>query len=165
MLSNPNMAKIVAQPLCYSHSQLVERAASWLRNTANCGFVATEIVANTTYGEQPDAIGFRAGGVSILIECKVSRGDFLADAKKQFREKPQYGIGMYRFYMCPEGIIAPTDLPEKWGLLVVGKRKLVTRVCGGSQGNIWDGRAEDCFTERNTKAEWEIMYSALRRLT
>ena len=88
-----------------SHSDLVDRASSWLRNTVNCGVVLAEIVTDIATGEQPDAIGFKSGGISILVECKASRADFKVDAKKHFRKNPACGVGLYRFYMCPAGLI------------------------------------------------------------
>ena len=52
-----------------------------------------------------------------MIEVKVSRADFIADAKKPFRINPDQGIGASRYYCCPEGMIKPEELPNKWGLL------------------------------------------------
>lgn len=74
--------------------------------------------AYTISGERPDAIGWR-DGISILIECKASHADFLADRKKPFRAETdnQQGMGDWRFYLCPPEIIKPEELPEGWGLL------------------------------------------------
>jgi hypothetical protein len=69
--------------------------------------------------ETPDAIGWRVGR-SILIECKTSRSDFLADGKKFFRQYPEQGMGHTRYFMAPAGLIKPDDLPAGWGLLEVG---------------------------------------------
>lgn len=146
-----------------THDSLIKAAKKWLRNTANCGAVVSELVANTTYGEQPDAIGFRHGGVSIMIECKVSINDFKKDFKKPFRKDPSKGVGLYRFYMCPEGLITIDMLPERWGLLYVSNRNTVKRIHGGPAGNMWHVNPANCFAERNFQAEWEILYSALRR--
>lgn len=66
--------------------------------------------------------------------------------------------------MCPEGIIDARDLPEKWGLLYMGKRKSVKVVAGGPRGNIWAGLPGESFHERNREAEWDLFYSSLRRL-
>jgi len=48
---------------------------------------------------------------------KVGRSDFLADAKKPFRQISKEGIGEFRYYCCPTGPIRETELPDKWGLL------------------------------------------------
>jgi Holliday junction resolvase len=61
----------------FPHSDLVEIAEKWLLK--RCGFAFTEL--STHAQEIPDAIGFKSG-ISILIECKTSRADFLADRKK-----------------------------------------------------------------------------------
>ena len=68
------------------HGQLVARAADWLRHKYGCGIVLSEQYCVT--GEVPDVIGWKASCQSVLVECKVSRGDFLADANKPFRLHP-----------------------------------------------------------------------------
>lgn len=77
--------------------------------------------------ENPDAIGWKyINGTryegSILIECKTSRGDFRNDFKKSFRINPDDGIGNWRYYLVPEGLITVEELPEKWGLIEVNSR-------------------------------------------
>lgn len=68
--------------------------------------------------ERVDAILFSVES-SFLIETKVTRSDFLADQLKQLRINPEEGVGRYRYYACPEGLIAPEELPDKWGLIYV----------------------------------------------
>ncbi len=143
-----------------THSDLVKIAERWLIGTRKCGAVITEMV--TLGMETPDAIGFRDGS-STLIECKVSRSDFLADSKKLFRRNPSMGMGSFRFYLCPAGIIAAQDLPEKWGLIWVNE-KGKPRMQVGPKGNIWSVQQEFRFEEKNHQAEQMILVSALRRL-
>lgn len=50
---------------------------------------------------------------------KVSRSDFRADAGKVFRRYGDQGLGNYRWYCCPAGVIEVSDLPAEWGLLWV----------------------------------------------
>jgi hypothetical protein len=97
-----------------THSLLVKRAEHWLLNTVGCGFVLMELVA--ALGEIPDAIGWKYSD-SYLVECKATRSDFLSDGKKWFRRHPEYGMGNYRYYLCPPDLIKPKELPECWGLL------------------------------------------------
>ena len=52
-------------------------------------------------GEMPDAIGWKRGCHSVLVECKSSRADFLADREKPWRQKPENGAGCERFYLTP----------------------------------------------------------------
>ena len=117
-----------------THDELCDLAVRWLKrpNSAGghgCTIAVSECRAETS-GEVPDAIGFRAGWAdgSVLVECKVSRADFLADKNKLSRTKG--GMGTWRYYMAPEGIIAPQDLPERWGLLLVNGRGHVKPVVG-----------------------------------
>lgn len=97
-----------------AHSELVARGSAWLRKQG-CAVVFSELTAHTRTGELPDVIGWR-GGNSVLIECKVSRSDFLADKNKSFRSEG--GMGDFRLYLSPPDVIAPSDLPEGWGLLI-----------------------------------------------
>ena len=70
-------------------------------------------------GEMPDAIGWKKACHSVLVECKVSRGDFLADRDKPFRLKPESGVGCERYFMAPRSLIRLDELPMSWGLLEV----------------------------------------------
>jgi hypothetical protein len=140
------------QPL--THKDLVGHAYNWLSERYKITF--RELVAATHNGEIPDVIGF-GSGVTVIVECKASRADFLADRKKHFRLEPSKGMGMYRLYCCPEGLIKPEELPAKWGLLYVADGiKEIVRVIH---------HYEECaFEERDSKSETAILYSALRRL-
>jgi hypothetical protein len=97
------------------HAQLVARAVEWLRSRYGCGIVLSEQYCAT--GEVPDVIGWNARCQSVLVECKVSRSDFLADAQKPFRLCPEEGLGSKRLYMAAAGVIATGELPKHWGLL------------------------------------------------
>jgi len=97
------------------HAQLVTQATHWLRYRYGCGIVLSEQYCAT--GEVPDVIGWQASCQSVLIECKISHSDFLADPSKSFRLHPEEGLGSKRLYMAPAGMIAPKELPKHWGLL------------------------------------------------
>lgn len=64
-----------------THNFLVKRAIKWLYSYG-CGFAVGEVRSLTVSDETPDAIGFKSNQ-SILIECKISRNDFLKDKNKQ----------------------------------------------------------------------------------
>src|SRR6266481_9209834 len=99
-----------------THSQLVEKAVEWLRGY-RCGVVLSEQACVS--GEMPDAIGWKKACNSVLVECKVSRADFLADREKPFRQKPENGVGCERYYPAARGLIRVEELPNGWGLLEV----------------------------------------------
>ncbi len=141
------------------HDELVARAERWLRNTLNCSVVLTELVAYTTSGETPDAIGW-VWNRSILVECKTSRGDFFTDRKKRARQPHARALGQWRFYMTPAGLIAHDEIPEGWGLYEVQGRTI--RHLGGekySQGYPKTPPFESC-----RDSEVALLLSALRRL-
>jgi hypothetical protein len=104
-----------------THTELVARAARWLKNTQKCGVVLTEFASSSV--EIPDAIGWRTGGrFSVFVEAKTSRSDFYADKKKPGRVglTARAGLGRHRYYLAPPGVLS-ADLVRKhrpkWGLL------------------------------------------------
>jgi hypothetical protein len=148
------------------HADLVALGAKWLRKQG-FGVVATELAA-VGCREQADVVGFRST-CSAIIEVKVSRSDFLADAKKPERAGMKPGIDLYRFYLCPPELILPGDLPPKWGLLHGSGRK-VTEVVRPT-GNIWPRQGyqlegwSDFQHAQDHDAERSVLYSIARRLT
>jgi len=112
--------------------------------------VASELVSSNI--EVPDAIGWlNAGKCSVLIECKTSRSDFLADAKKMFRRRQEHGMGRYRFYMAPVGLLAADEMPEHWGLLEVRGRAVDV------------AKVAEMYREYNWRAEMAMLWSIARR--
>ena len=134
-----------------THAQLVERAVSWLRSY-RCGVVLSEQACVS--GEMPDAIGWKQACHSVLVECKVTRGDFLADREKPFRQKPEKGVGSERFYLTPPGLVKTGELPTGWGLLEY-RRGLIEMV----QASAKNLRATAGF-----RYEMNLLLASLRRV-
>ena len=114
-------------------------------------YVAVELCTVGT--ENCDVWGFD-GNYTSIIEVKTSHADFLADKKKWWRgeeaEKLNCKAGRFRWYLCPEGVIKPEEVPEGWGLL------------------YWDGKkivyVKGAPTHENTaRADLLILSSILRR--
>jgi len=106
-----------------THAQLVTRAVRWLRSY-RCGVVLSEQACVS--GETPDAIGWKQACHSVLVECKVTRADFLADREKPWRQKPEKGVGSERFYLTPSALIKSDELPTGWGLLEYRRGRIET---------------------------------------
>ncbi len=104
------------------HALLVAKAVQWLRTRYRCGVILSEQYCAT--GEVPDVIAWKGFCRSVLVECKVSRADFLADAAKPFRQNPEEGLGCERFYLAPAEVIRREDLPKHWGLLELRAREI-----------------------------------------
>lgn len=138
-----------AQGYAPSHRELVKRAGAWLRNRKNCGVVMEELA--TQNNETPDALGFYGAGGSILVECKCSRADYLADKAKIFRRCEEMGMGDARYFATPKGLVKPDELPEGWGLLEVGEHKIREI-------------KEATNKPANKRAEVKMLMSAIRRL-
>lgn len=146
------------------HKELIDIAHSWVLKKASCG-IAFRDIRHIGSSEICDVLGLGSGDHSVLIEVKVSRSDFLADKKKPFRQNPEFGIGKFRYYCCPKGLINISDLPKKWGLLWVENNKIEVIVDPFiGRYNLEDDNECSIFFDRNQIAERSIMYSILRRL-
>ena len=135
-----------------THAQLVCVAERWLRKQG-CRIVLSEQTADS--GEVPDAIGWRADCHSIVIECKVSRGDFTSDQDKRARRKPGEAMGRKRWYLGPAGLIRAEEVPDGWGLLEVHNREVEVLV---------EPKANFRLTEKGLMAEMALLLASLRRV-
>lgn len=113
-----------------THEKLVKAAVAWLRRYG-CGVVLSE--QSCLSGETPDAIGWKRACHSVVIECKISRADFLADRGKCFRLDPRKGMGCERFYLVPGGLISAQEIPTGWGLLELRGREVVELAAGSKK--------------------------------
>ena len=134
-----------------THRQLVEKAVRWLRSY-RCGVVLSEQACVS--GEMPDAIGWKQKCHSVLVECKVTRADFLADRAKPFRLKPEKGVGCERFYLVPAGLVAREELPAGWGLLELGRGRI----------EMVQTAAKDLRTAIGFRYEMNLLLASLRRV-
>lgn len=134
-----------------THGQLVERAVRWLRSY-RCGVVLSEQACVS--GEMPDAIGWKQACHSVLVECKVTRADFLADRAKPFRAKPDKGVGSERFYLAPAGLLRIGELPEGWGLLEVQRGQI----------EVVHPSAKNLRTAAGLRYEMNLLLASLRRV-
>lgn len=162
-----------------THAALVALGVRWARRQ---GFsVAHGELGTQSTREIPDVVAFNAR-CSLVIECKTSRSDFLVDSKKPWRQ-PGNGVGHYRFYLAPEGLLQATELPQtpRWGLIEVGARRRMNLVAGPMNGksNLWPGNPsrlplDDGANPDGWAAFWHpsdvrlergLLYSIARRLS
>ena len=129
------------------HSTVVSMGVRWL--SRQCSVVLYEFA--TAADENPDVIGWAPGAGSVLIECKLSRSDFLKDSAKPVRKNPRAGMGHRRFYLCPANLIHVKDLPPKWGLLWATRGQVIVK------------REARGHSARNLLAEIRFLTSMLRR--
>lgn len=132
-----------------SHEDLRKAAVRWLTNNRHCSVILSELTSAAW--EVPDAVGWKAG-VSCLIECKVSRADFLVNKQKP-TVRGGRGIGTQRYFLCVAGLINPIDLGDTdYGLLWLKEEKYIRLV------------KEALPRETNAHAEIQMLVSALRRI-
>lgn len=149
-----------------THAELVRRAAGWLRTAMRCYVVLTE---HTAGWEHPDAIGWRRGGAqSIVVECKVSRSDFLRDRQKSTRSHYSARPGLWCYYLTPPGLLMAMNadgvtpqpfraLPDGWGLLHAEPRRV--RVVTRAQPN----EEIDDRSSTQLRLELQRLYQEVRR--
>ena len=134
-----------------THAQLVEKAVRWLRSY-RCGVVLSEQACVS--GEMPDAIGWKQACHSVLVECKVTRADFLADRAKPFRQKPERGVGSERFYFTLPALVKTEELPAGWGLLEYRRGRI--EIIRASEKNL--------RTAAGFRCEMNLLLASLRRV-
>ena len=134
-----------------THEKLVQRAVAWLRSYG-CGVVLSEQCCAS--GETPDAIGWKRACHSVVVECKISRSDFLADREKPFRRKAELGMGCERYYLSPGGLLNPDELPRGWGLLELRGRDVHVDVPAN----------EKMRSTRGFRYEMNLLLASLRRV-
>jgi hypothetical protein len=105
-------------------------------------------------GETPDAIGWKGKNHSIVVECKISRADFLMDKQKPWRVDSECAVGCERFYLAPAGMISKEELPTGWGLLEIRGRNI--RIIQKSKKNLRS--AQGLANEMN------LLLASLRRV-
>lgn len=138
-----------------THNELVNLAARYLEFS---GFRV--ILTEPGYvSEKPDAIGFKEG-CSVLIECKASRSDFLADRKKPFRNGKEKGVGNYRYYLTNPYVANIHDLPHKWNLLWAIDENTIYHI--NTPSSIDNHYSLECnyrFNDINLELENTLLYS------
>jgi len=134
-----------------THAQLVAKAVHWLRSY-RCGVILSEQACAS--GEMPDAIGWKRACHSVLVECKISRPDFLADLDKPFRQKQHLGMGCERYYLTPAGLLSLEELPAGWGLLEYRGRQIVRL----------QPSAKNLRTAAGFRYEMNLLLASLRRV-
>lgn len=133
--------------LCLFAAQKIRTGIHW--DVPKCPYSIVEPFSFCS-DEQPDVFAWNYW-TTVMIECKVSHADFLADLKKPFRVNPERGIGRHRFYCCPDGIIKEEEVPNGYGLLYVvdGKMKMI--------------RKSERFERHNANGEIGIVTSIVKR--
>jgi hypothetical protein len=133
-----------------THEDLRKIAVRWLTISRKCTVVLSEIVSHAT--QIPDAIGWQCDR-STLVECKVSRADFLRDRDK-VHNRANATPGMRRYYLTPPRLLTEEDLPEGWGLLEA-REDYVKQVRESAHFTVSD---------RGVSDEIAMLVSALRRV-
>lgn len=105
-------------------------------------------------GEMPDAIGWKRANHSVLVECKISRADFLADRAKPFRLDSASGLGCERYYLAPAKLIAAEELSAGWGLLEYCNRKV----------EMSKPSAKNLRSAKGLNFEMNLLLASLRRV-
>lgn len=132
-----------------NHEFLIAKARTWLKKFG-CLVIASEVKISAT--DCPDALGWRNGFQTVLIECAASRPAFLSKKKKIESKNSVYGD--YRLILTCTGVVKElSELPAAWGLLVYDPSERSITVQANAQRQVKD-----------FPAETEILISLLRRI-
>jgi hypothetical protein len=135
----------------FTHNELIIVAEKFLKHNFHCGVHVSE--TTSTSSESPDAIGWKKyGSKSCLIEVKASRSDFFGDMEKKHRQGPD-GMGNWRYYLVPKGMITVEEVPSGWGLLWYDGKKIYKK----------KDAAYRRLTNNAIKFEKSMLYSELRK--
>lgn len=147
----------------YDHNELCSLAVKFLTTAGSFKVVAKEMKCLATeVKEIPDVLAFNSK-YTVLIECKTSRSDYIADFEKPVRKRPSLGMGSYRYYFCEAGVIREQDLPVRWGLIWVHKDGRIQVVRGPMPGKILAKDKVKFEFKPNIRAERQFMYYMLMR--
>jgi len=80
--------------------------------------------------ETPELIGWNRG-LSRLIQVVQTLDEFRDDLSKPWRLNPRRGMGMFRYYLAPAGVLDVRVIPEGWGLLEPGGEGFRARLVTG----------------------------------
>lgn len=109
------------------HHALASRLAEWLRSSSRLTWENIEFKAefgpNDFCHVRPDVFSIvptydLARLAPLIHEVKVTRADFLSDLAKPWKRQAYQQLAGSVFYVAPEGVISPDDVPEDCGLVV-----------------------------------------------
>lgn len=110
----------------FTHDRLCKLAVAWLNGKGGNPI----LYGKATCIEIPDAIGWcrhwQMRG-SVVVECKVSRADFLRDRHKPCKKDGRPTMGEYRYYLAPPDVIELSHIDAYYpdhGLLAPSGRGL-----------------------------------------
>lgn len=142
-----------------THKDLVKLGVNYLLNAKKCNPVFAER-GSANISEVPDVIGWTSREC-IIIECKASRADYLADRKKPSR-KDNKGLGSRRYYLLTKDvydvIVCSKFTDCGWGILVAtesasGVKSVRQVTCKGS-----------VVFKSNIKAERDFLRSRIMQI-
>jgi len=108
------------------HHHLGDRLATWLSARGRLCWTNAEfkaVVNDSTQFVRPDVFSIEATYNparidSAVHEVKVSRSDFLADIAKPSKRAGYASISEKFYYVAPDGMLDPSEMPDGAGLLV-----------------------------------------------
>lgn len=118
---------------CAPHHDLGAMLATWLSRNGRACWTNIELKVRRTESLQlvrPDVFSINATldlerVDSAVHEVKVSRSDFLADIAKPSKRAGYAAISEKFYYVAPEGLLRPEEMPDGAGLLVASGEDFV----------------------------------------
>lgn len=107
------------------HNDLGSRLSAHLRNKGLMTWENIELSVSEHCSRyvRPDVFACKPAlqarlAAPAIYEVKISRSDFKSDLANQSKREAYLAIAGSASYCCPEGLIAPADVPDPFGLIV-----------------------------------------------
>lgn len=86
----------------------------------------------------------------IAYEIKASRADFLREIKDPPKRQYAERISTDAYFAAPSGLLAPSEVPEPWGLIEVqrGGRSVIRRACTQRKIEPWSWHQVQALARR-----------------
>ena len=146
---------IIYNILCGSnlrHEELLKTAAKFIKNKGLAHFGKSPyVVCNYNDAMEPiDVFGF-GGSCTQVIKVITTHMELNLDLERAYRKCPKYGVGEFRSYLCPNGLLNKEDIPKNWGLLWCDNKGKIIEILNPQK------------QEENKAQEAKIIKSLLRR--
>lgn len=102
-----------------TESDIINRLSHWTDQEK----FPWQLACSFIYKWECDYWTMTSGGETREFEIKISRSDYLIDAKKDKHQKLTEGAN-YFYYVVPEGLIKPEEVAKNYGLIYVSEKSV-----------------------------------------
>lgn len=134
--------KLLNKRIKSGHDQIIYSLIDFLRKKEDNLYISNFGIS-TKYGtSRPDLYILNntsslSNVAPLCFEIKHSRSDFLSDIKKLEKRASYLEISESLYYVCPESVISPDEIPPECGLIYMSKNGEFYNVVEAPKHNHW----------------------------